>query len=245
MRGMRPAALTGALAGLAVIALAGCANDTAASSDRVESTPIAQGTTPAAPATTQDAPTPEVSINNVGFVADDVLPMVYGIVDNPTDDIAVVEVAFAAYDAAGAVLGTTSSYELVRSGASTQSATYISTPDGSVIAKVDAQVSVSQSQPDEHPDSTMTAGNLTVTSDEYTSQVTGTVASTYNQSVTNVGATAICTDASGAVVAAGTTYLDGTVVAGSPAPFSISLTASADPAACAVTAGPTTLSEGS
>ncbi|KQY46208.1 hypothetical protein [Cellulomonas sp. Root137] len=233
------------LTAAALLVLAGCSGDAPASTDRVESTPDEQVES-SAPATDEASQeTGEVALGSVGFVADDILPTVYATLVNSTLDVVMVEVNYAAYDAAGAVLGTTVSYDVIASETTSQTATYISVPDGSAIAKVDAQVTVSDSQPDAHPDIAMTAGNITILADEWSTKVTGTIDSTYTQSVTNVAAAAICTDAAGTVVAAGSTYLSGTVVPGTPAPFDISLTAASVPTACTVTAGVSNISEGS
>ncbi len=253
MRASRRTALS-VIAVVAVAALSACSGSTGASGDRVTSTPVST-TTPsdsaptdatATDATTAPAVKAELTVVGVGFVADTYGGhVVFGTVHNPTADVAYASVSFAAYDAAGTVLGTTPDSTISPSQSDRLVVTDISIPDGSVVAKVDAQVTVSDSQLDKHPDIAMTASNVAILGDEYSTKVTGTIDSTYSQSVTNVGVTAVCTDAAGTVVAAGYTYMDGKVVPGSPAPFSVQLTASSTPTACTVSAGVTNLSEGS
>jgi hypothetical protein len=239
------------IAVVAVAALSACSGSAGSSGDRVTSTP-AGTTTPsdiAAPAETT-APAPavkaELTVAAVGFVADTYgAHMVFGTLHNPTGDVAYASVNFAAYDAAGTVLGTTSDSTISPSQSDGLVVTDISVPEGAVVAKVDAQVTVSESQLDQHPDIAMTASNIAVLGDKYSTKVTGTIDSTYAQSVTNVGVSAVCSDAAGTVVAAGYTYMDGKVVPGAPAPFSVQLTASSTPTACTVSAAVTNLSEGS
>ncbi|HEY3548331.1 MAG TPA: FxLYD domain-containing protein [Propionicimonas sp.] len=151
---------------------------------------------------------------------------------------------FAAHDAAGTVLGTASDSTISPSRSDRLVVTDISVPEGAVVAKVDAQVTVSESQPDKHPDIAMIASKVAILADKYSTMVTGTIDSTYSQSVTYVWVTAVCTDAAGKVVAAGYTYMDGKVVPGTSTPFSLDVTASSTPSACKVSAGVTNLSKG-
>ncbi|MBD8059177.1 hypothetical protein IC607_09380 [Cellulomonas sp. JH27-2] len=228
---------------LGLTLVTGCSSsDTPSSSDRVDST-ATTGTTSSQDSSKNDAA--EVTIGSVGFVADDMLPTAYAVVDNPTKDIASIEVNFAAYDKSGDVVATETTYVIARSGSKMQVATYVSVPEDSKVDKVDAQVNVSDSQADDHPESKMTAKKVKVHVDEFSSTATGTIDSTYEQSVTNVEAVAICTDKSGKTVGAGSTYLDGKVVPGTPAPFEIPLSVDGKPTACTVTAGLSSLSEGS
>jgi len=250
MRASRRTALS-VIAVVAVAALSACSGSTGASGDRVTSTPASTTTASdiAVPAETT-APAPavkaELTVAAVGFVADTYgAHKVFGTLHNPTGDVAYVSVNFAAYDAAGTVLGTTSDSAVIASKKDKLVVTDISVPEGAVVAKVDAQVSMVDSQLDEHPDIAMTASNVAILGDKYSTKVTGTIDSTYSQSVTYVEVSAVCTDAAGTVVAAGYTYMDGKVVPGTPAPFSAQLTASAKPTACTVTAALTSLSEGS
>ncbi len=247
MRASRRTTLS-VIAVVAVAALSACSGSAGSSGDRVTSTPAGTTTSSdvAAPETTAPAVKAELTVAAVGFVADTYGGhKVFGTLHNPTGDVAYASVNFAAYDAAGTVLGTTSDSTISPSQSDRLVVTDISVPEGAVVAKVDAQVTVSESQLDQHPDIAMTASKVTVLGDQYSTKVTGTIDSTYSQSATNVGITAVCTDAAGTVVAAGYTYMDGKVVPGTPAPFSVQLTASSTPTACTVSAGVTNLSEGS
>jgi|GEM_PF-5078651 len=232
------------LLGLAFVA--GCSSsDTPSSSDRVDSTVTTGTTSSENSSAAENDDDAEVTVGSVGFVDDDMLPQAYAVVDNPTKDIASIEVNFAAYDKGGDVVATETAYVIARSGSKMQVATYISVPEDSKVDKVDAQVNVSDSQADDHPDSKMTANKVKVHVDEFTSTATGTIDSSYEQSVTNVEAVAICTDKKGKTVGAGSTYLDGKVAPGTPAPFEIPLSVDGKPTTCTVTAGLSSLSEGS
>lgn len=232
------------LVSLATVAVLGaCSSNAPASPDRVESTPQES----AAPTATEEAvsePEGEVTVSQVGWVADDYSTVPYGTVSNTTDQVSSVSVNFAAYDAAGTVLGTSSDTTMVRAGQTQFVIGYLDIPAGAVVAKVDGQAAVNSSEVDSSPGSAMTAGQINVSSDEYSSKVTGTIESTYEQSVTDVLATAVCTDAAGTVVAVGFTFVEASVAPGAEAPYEISLTGSA-PTACTVNATPSGLSVGS
>lgn len=237
---------------VAVATLGACSGSAGSSGARVTSSPAAVASTSAGAAAATELTTPsptakaELTVAEVGFVVDGHGGhKVFGTVHNPTGDVAYASVNFAAYDAAGTVLGTTSDSTISPSTSDRLVVTDISVPDGAAVAKVDAQVTVMDSQADKHPDIAMTASKIAILGDQFSTKVTGTIDSTYEQSVTNVGVTAVCTDAGGKVVGAGYAYMDGKVVPGTPAPFSVQLTASSTPTACMVSAGVTNLSEGS
>ncbi|GIG21008.1 hypothetical protein Cch01nite_17320 [Cellulomonas chitinilytica] len=238
--------MTVALGGVvAALALSACSGSADASQEQVTSTP----STAASEQPADAAPTPEagkVTVEGVGAVTDQYgMVAVYATVVNPTTDKVLASVSFAGYDAAGTVLGTTSSSApIVAAGDKQQVVTYLSVPDGAQVASTTAQVEIIDSSKDEHPTSRLTPAQVTVQSDDYSIKVTGTLDSAFDQSFTNPGLNAVCTDAAGAVVAAGFTFGDGTVVPGQPYPYSISLTGAA-PATCVVTAGVTNLSEAS
>lgn len=246
MRLSRAVTMPALVVAAAVLAttLSSCGGAAPASTDRVASTEKPAESAPTASATPTE-PVGEITVGAVGFAADEWFPAVFGTVANTTGDNAMVSVNFAAYDAAGTVLGTTSGgFIVVRAGQSQQVIGSPDIPEGAVIARVDAQVEVTDSEPDPRPESAMTASQVTVSSDDFGSKVTGTIDSTYEQSVTEVYAAAVCTDAAGTPVAAGSTYVSGTVVPGTPAPYEILLSGPA-PTACTVTATPSNLSEAS
>lgn len=251
MRASRRTTLSVTAAAVAVAAMSACSGSAGSSEQRVTSSPAGVSTSSGAAAATEAAaPSPtvkaEMTVTEVGFVVDSYGGhKVFGTVHNPTGDVAYTSVNFAAYDAAGTVLGTASDSTISPSTSDRLVVTDISVPEGAAVVKVDAQVMVMDSQTDKHPDIAMTASNIAILGDKFSTKVTGTIDSTYEQSVTNVGVTAVCTDAAGKAVGAGYTYMDGKVVPGTPAPFSVQLTASATPTACKVSAGVTNLSEGS
>jgi hypothetical protein len=229
----------------AALALSACSGSADASQDQVTSVPssASEQSADAAPATE----TEKVTVEGVGAVTDEYgTVLVYATVVNPTADKVLASVSFAGYDAAGTVLGTASdSAPIVAAGDRQQVVTYLSVPEGAQVASTTAQVDIIDSSKDEHPTSLLTSSQLNIQSDEYSTSVTGTLDSAFDQAFSSPGINATCTDASGAVVAAGFTYGDATVVPGQPYPYSISLTALADavPVACVVTAGVTSLSE--
>ncbi len=170
--------------------------------------------------------------------------MAIGKVTNPTSDAVSISVNFAAYDKADKVLDTESgAYVILRASSSQIVATDLSVPEGSKIARVDAQVSVDESQKDDHPDSQMKIAKVDVLRKYGMYSATGQIDSTYHDTVSNVYVGISCVDQAGNIVGGGYTFLDSNVVGGSTAPFSTSVVVSNEPAKCAGDATLSNLSE--
>ena len=186
----------------------------------------------------------KVTISDVAFGQDQYQSMAVGTVANPTADAVSISVNFAAYDRGGKVLDTESgAYVILRATSSQIVATDLSVPEGSKIARVDAQVAVDDSQKDDHPDSKMTIANVDLLKKYGSYTATGEIASTYQDTVSNVYVGISCVDQAGNILGGGYTFLESNVVGGSRAPFSTGIVVSKQPAKCSGSATLSNLSE--
>jgi hypothetical protein len=158
------------------------------------------------------------------------------IVRNTTDNISGINVSFAAYDAAGRVLGQSdTSAPVVRARATVATGTVVEIPRGSKIAKVTATASVlsNLSQKDQNPQSRFVATDVRFQPEEYTDgNVVGEVVSQYRDTVNQVYVGAVCYDTAGKIVGGGEHYIE-QIGPGQRVAFQVdSLTVSTKPARC-------------
>lgn len=200
----------------------------------------------AAPTQSTPAHAAKVSVIKTGFGADG-----YGsteavaLVANPTANVVEIQVNFAAYDAGGKVLDTESgAVVLVGSHDQQVLANDLSLPEHAKIDHVDAQVSVSDSEKDQHPSSRMKIASPQVRAQAYGGfTTTGTIDSTYVDTVTNVYVGAMCLNAAGQIIGGGDSFLDANVLGGGKTPVKVDVTTTKKPARCLVTATPSNLSD--
>ncbi|WP_158441142.1 hypothetical protein [Kribbella steppae] len=128
------------------------------------------------------------------------------VIHNGSDQISSLEVSFAAYDAAGEVLGQQeTSAPIARANATVATTVPIEVKTGKV-AKVTAEVNVLQKQKDDHPTSAFVASGVRYRPGDYDASVTGKITSRYDQDVKDAYVAAVCRDAAGKIVGGGEDY---------------------------------------
>ncbi|MFF1821896.1 hypothetical protein ACFVWG_31615 [Kribbella sp. NPDC058245] len=170
--------------------------------------PSSQPSSPTATptATTSAKPTGGVAVTEVGFGKSGEFVTAVAVIHNGTDQISSLQVSFAAYDAAGEVLGQQeTSAPIARSNATVATTVPIEIKSGTV-AKVTAEVTILDKQKDEHPSSAFIASGIRYRPGDSNSSVTGKIASHYTQDVKDAYVAAVCRDAKGRIVAGGEDY---------------------------------------
>lgn len=193
---------------------------------------------PAEPTTSEPAPTSVVSepadeqsgdtyeVTDVGFSltgsGDLQFAHPVAIIKNNGDEIASITVSFAAYDAAGSVIGQTeTSAPVIRAGATVATTTVLELETDAEVDSVDARVSVLMSQADENPESAFVPSDVNVRAKQFGHSVTGKVESRYQDSVTNVYVAAVCWGPDDTITAGGETYVD--IPSGDTVPVEVDL----------------------
>jgi hypothetical protein len=147
-----------------------------------------------------------VAVKEVGFGKSGEFVTAVAVIHNGTDQISSLQVSFAAYDAAGEVLGQQeTSAPIARAGATVATTVPIEIKTGKV-AKVTAEVNILQKQKDDHPSSAFVASGVRYRPGEYDASVTGKIASRYDQDVKDAYVVAVCRNAAGRIVGGGEDY---------------------------------------
>lgn len=235
---MRIRARDVAAALLATLAVAGCASE---SPDNDVTTAPIGASTPTN--TTSPSPTPEptteppaeVTISETGFVEGESDTVAWAIVDNPTDRVIFGNIIFTAYDADDRVVGTQESwFAAIRSGQTFGIAQSVLPQEGTTVARIEARWSEDTSEPDPSPQSLFEIDSTDIFESYGSVSVTGTVTSTYEDTVEGLNVFAICTDADGDVVTAGQGSVDFPVAGGDSAPYAVEFMPLPMPAECDV-----------
>jgi hypothetical protein len=233
-----------AAAAAAAMTLAGCGGGTAeprpaataaASRPAPDSSPAPDSTSSAAPTTgtgptspvpaasTESAEAAGPRVVETGFGAIDQFGLlsVGAVVENGTDQLTLVDVAFSAVSGDGSVLGTThTNLPLLRARDTVAAVSVLQLEEGAEVARVTADVTrLPGSRPDESAQSRFRAEDVRATATEAgTMRITGEIVSTYEDGLTQVYVPALCRDASGGIVGAGEVFLD-SLSAGDRQPF--------------------------
>ena len=203
-----------AAATIAALALAGCgsdANSTADAGDPAETTPATTKPQPKTEAESAAEQEGKIRVTDVGYgYTDDSFGMAeaVAIVENPTKLKAVVNVDFAFYDKTGEVLGQETATVVLAAGQTAGISTPVDVGENAEIGKVTAEADVSESFPDDHPDSLLIASDVRYIEDEYgAAKVVGKLKSNFQQNIRDYRLTAVCY-ADNKIVGGGFTYQD-------------------------------------
>ncbi|TCM33681.1 hypothetical protein [Kribbella sp. VKM Ac-2568] len=205
--------------------LTGCSGGSTASSGDVQADQATATASSSATPSTQTSPSAKAAgglkITEVGFGKSGDYVTAVAVILNGTDQISSLQVSFAAYDAAGEVLGQQeTSAPIARAGATVATTTPIEIKSGKV-AKVTAEVNVLQKEKDEHPSSAFVASGVKYRPGEYDASVTGKITSKYDQDVKDAYVAAVCRSAAGKIVGGGEDYY--TVKAGGSTAVQVSV----------------------
>ncbi len=209
---MKPALTAAAIATIAALTLAGCGNNaapTGGAGDPAETTPATAKPQPK-PEAESAAEKGKIHVTAVGYgYSDDSwgTAEAVAIVANPTKLKAVVNVDFASYDKAGEVLGQETDTVVLAAGQTAGISTPVDVGENAQIGKVTAEVDVSESFPDDHPNSRLIASDVRYLEDEGTAKVVGKMRSNFQQDIRDYRLTAVCY-AGGKIVGGGFTYQD-------------------------------------